>query len=64
MSCFPFKITFNGMDVTNTGPSKLDKSVILEKVVEYILYLQNNQILDEMDYSAQNEGCKTLKTEC
>lgn len=43
------------------GCTKLNKSIILEKAVDYILYLQNNERLYEMEVQRLKKEVESLK---
>jgi len=59
-----FEVSENGSNKngTATAPStKLNKSMILEKAVDYILYLQNNERLHDMEVMRLRNELETLK---
>ncbi len=47
--------------VSNTAATKLNKSMILEKAVDYILYLQNNEHLYELEVQRLRNELDSLK---
>ncbi|KAG0672103.1 hypothetical protein C6P45_004118 [Maudiozyma exigua] len=54
----------NSNGSTTTGNStKLNKSMILEKAVDYILYLQNNERLHDMEVMRLRNELDTLKSQ-
>ncbi|AET39842.1 Tye7p Ecym_5051 [Eremothecium cymbalariae DBVPG len=46
------------------GTPKLNKSMILEKAVDYILYLQNNQTLYELEVQRLKKELETFRSHC
>lgn len=46
---------------TGTGSTRLNKSMILEKAVDYILYLQNNERLYEMEVARLRQEVEELR---
>lgn len=57
----------NGNSTTTTtsgnNSTKLNKSMILEKAVDYILYLQNNERLHDMEVMRLRNELETLKSQ-
>ncbi|AMD21061.1 HEL220Wp [Eremothecium sinecaudum] len=51
----------SGGDDASAGTSKLNKSIILEKAVDYILYLQNNERLYQLEVQRLKSELATLK---
>ncbi|SMN20727.1 similar to Saccharomyces cerevisiae YOR344C TYE7 Serine-rich protein that contains a basic-helix-loop-helix (bHLH) DNA binding motif [Maudiozyma saulgeensis] len=51
----------NNSSTTNAPSTKLNKSMILEKAVDYILYLQNNERLHDMEVMSLRNELETLK---
>ena len=58
------RVSLPSMDsdsVSNTAATKLNKSMILEKAVDYILYLQNNEHLYELEVQRLRNELDSLK---